>query len=412
MRRLVPVFLAVLTACSPDEGWTELPVADAPPPTLFPGIATSNFLPGQAFDVVVSNLPQWSRVQLFATMNGIQTDHGPCAPLGGGCLDLAPQVHQIGFGLANADGEVIFNVGPAPTQAIEVTFQAGAYHPATRTAGLTPTVIQPLQDADLDGVATADDCDDDDPTVSTWMVGYLDEDLDGEAVDGIAIDLCTDGTLPVGYVDVGGSDCDDLDDQSYPGGVEVCDGAADNDCDGVVDNGCPSNDPFNSGSCLGTPWSAADALAYLAGRTRVVLDSATIQERSCPGGVCAGPYDDWDIRYLTWSGGVSTRYRTLTATMDLVLFDDRGTPAMSIQHTSFGLGNYDDDEGMVYGFPPQLIRYPHVRAFNDAATGYDYVDLDYQVEGTSITYGDGCLRWTADPFGAPTTRDWAVRFTW
>jgi hypothetical protein len=67
---------------------------------------------------------------------------------------------------------------------------------------------------------------------------------------------------------------------------------------------------------------------------------------------------------------------------------------------------------MVYGFPPQLIRYPHVRAFNDAATGYDYVDLDYQVEGTSITYGDGCLRWTADPFGAPTTRDWAVRFTW
>ncbi len=417
MRMFLTLLLVASAGCAnppPDDAtaWTAQPDSQAPPPTLFPGILVSDFLPGEPFDVIVSGVPQWTRVQLYGSRFGVSTDQGPCAPLGGGCLDLAPRVVQLGYGLANAAGEVVFEIGPPPAVAIEVTFQAGAFHRGMGLSGLTPTVPLLLQDADLDGVATPDDCDDTDPSVYSWVIGYTDEDQDGEAADATPIDLCTDGSLPAGYTDVPGDDCDDLDDLSFPGGIEVCDGLADENCDGTVDEGCPSVDPFNSGSCLGTPWSAADAMAHLAGRSRVVLASETIQVRQCPGAICGGPSSDWVIRYLTYSGGVSTRYRSITATMNLVLFDDGGTPAMSIQHTSFGAGAYDDDLGMVYGYPPAVISYPHVRAFNDTASGSDYIDLDYQVKGTGISYGDGCARWTAEPFGAPLSIDWAVRFTW
>jgi len=77
-----------------------------------------------------------------------------------------------------------------------------------------------------------------------------------------------------------------------------------------------------------------------------------------------GPWSssgDWVITYLTYSGGTVTRYTDRLATMSLVLFNDGGVPKLSIQHTSFGAGGYNDDQGMVYGFPPAMITYPHVR---------------------------------------------------
>lgn len=419
MRAVALILLAATAACAEpaatprtDAVTQDQPSDLSPPPTLFPVLTTSEFLPGEAFDIVVSGMPRWTRTYLFASLVGASEDAGPCAPYGGGCVDLAPQVYFLGFGLADAAGQVTFNTGPPPETAIEATFQAGAFHPNLRLAGQSSTVHVLLQDADLDGVATPDDCDDDDPSTYAWVTGYLDDDQDGVAADDVPIALCTDGSLPTGYTDTPAHDCDDGDPLIFPGGVEVCDGVHDDNCDGNVDEGCPSEDPFHTGSCTGTPWSAGDAMAHLAGRSRVVLASATIQQRSCPGLVCGGPASDWVVRYLTYSGGSSTRYRNMTATMDLVLFNDGGVPAMSIQHTSFGLGNYPDDDGMVYGFPPALISYPHVRAFNDTATGSDYIDLDDQVKGTGITYGDGCVRWTAEPFGASLTHDWAVRFTW
>ena len=36
----------------------------------------------------------------------------------------------------------------------------------------------------------------------------------------------------------------------------------------------------------------------------------------------------------------------------------------------------------------------------------DYIDLEYTVEGIGVMVGERCLRWWADPFGAPTSREW------
>ncbi len=181
----------------------------------------------------------------------------------------------------------------------------------------------------------------------------------------------------------------------------------------------PSNDPFDPAACNGVAWTGADAMAQLGGMDRMVLDDAVIlvRTRNCPGGVCgdwsAGA--DWEIHYLTWSGGVKTRYIDLLADMNLVLFDDGGTPRLSIQHYTFGAGGYPDDDGMLYDFPPESINYPHLRAFNEFPRQmYDYIDLDYQVSDGVLVLGDGCAVWTADPFGQPEphTEQYGLLFRW
>jgi hypothetical protein len=88
-------------------------------------------------------------------------------------------------------------------------------------------------DADGDGYSTCDgDCDDTDPDLNL-------DDADGDGYSTCDGD-CHDGndTLTPGDADGDGisscdGDCDDTDGASYPGGVEVCDGA-DNDCDTEV----------------------------------------------------------------------------------------------------------------------------------------------------------------------------------
>jgi hypothetical protein len=110
-------------------------------------------------------------------------------------------------------------------------------------------------DGDTDGVAACEDCDDSDSSLSVAsaeVCDSVDNDCDG-IVDNNASDASTwygdadnDGyggstfqqqacSAPGGYVD-NDDDCDDLDPNSYPNSVEVCDGA-DNDCDTFVDEG-------------------------------------------------------------------------------------------------------------------------------------------------------------------------------
>ena len=85
------------------------------------------------------------------------------------------------------------------------------------------------EDDDCDG-----DVDEDGATdAKTW---YLDYDGDGYGGTTITYDACL---APRGYVS-DATDCDDLDDATYPSAEEVCDGA-DNDCDRAIDEGPPDD---------------------------------------------------------------------------------------------------------------------------------------------------------------------------
>lgn len=180
-----------------------------------------------------------------------------------------------------------------------------------------------------------------------------------------------------------------------------------------------SDDPFDPTSCNGVAWTGAEALSELAGLPRTSLASATIQvrTRSCVGEACDpwGLGENWTISYLTWSGGVVTAYADLEAAMNLVLFDDDGVARLSMQHETFGVGGYPDDDGVLYDFPPEVVNYPHLRAYNQfPESEYYYIDLDYQVAQGELVLGEGCAVWTANPYGTgqPYTAQYGVVFHW
>ena len=107
------------------------------------------------------------------------------------------------------------------------------------------------RDADGDGFASDEDCDDGNSQVhpgATEVCDSVDNDCDGDVDEGVErtwyVDADGDGfgdlnstvsacDAPDGAVPVG-NDCDDADGTAYPGGLELCDGV-DNDCDGAVD---------------------------------------------------------------------------------------------------------------------------------------------------------------------------------
>jgi hypothetical protein len=80
---------------------------------------------------------------------------------------------------------------------------------------------------------------------------YVDADGDGFGDEATGVESCSQ---PQNTITTGG-DCDDTNDQIYPGATEVCD-AVDNDCDGSVDEGLnfttyytdADNDGFGTGS--------------------------------------------------------------------------------------------------------------------------------------------------------------------
>lgn len=248
-----------------------------------------------------------------------------------------------------------------------------------------------------------------------------------ESVSESNTDATESGSASAGETDGGSAGTSDSAfDTDSSGGAETT-GASGTDGDAETDGtdedssgGEPtSDDPFDPTACVGTAWTAADATGALAGMLRQELASSTIQVRSrtCPGGACGewGPNADWLIHYLTWSGGVTTRWKDLPADMNLVVFDDNGTPRLSMQHETFGAGGYPDDDGVVYDFPPVTAMYPHVRAYNVAPDfEYDYIDLDYQVSDGELVLGDGCAVWTANPFGMgmPHLEQFGVLFRW
>ena len=95
-------------------------------------------------------------------------------------------------------------------------------------------------DANPDGTEVCNDVDDDcnglvdgdDPNLQGGSTWYADADSDGYGGTQFQVVDCE---APLGYV-ANSDDCDDLNGDSYPSAVEVCD-EEDNDCDGSVDEG-------------------------------------------------------------------------------------------------------------------------------------------------------------------------------
>lgn len=200
--------------------------------------------------------------------------------------------------------------------------------------------------------------------------------------------------------------------------TEVCDGQLDENCDGTVDDGC-TTDPFVATNCGGVPWSQADALTRLGAATRAMLASATIQirTRSCSGATCQpwGLGVPWQTRYLTYSGGVVTRYMNLQADTHLVVYAANATAKLSVQHVTFGAGGYPDTDGMVFSIPPAPVMYPVLRAFNvTPQNASDYEDLQLTLKNGVLELGARCARFTANEFGAtePYTTEYAALYRW
>ncbi len=184
-------------------------------------------------------------------------------------------------------------------------------------------------DADNDGVAACEDCDDNDISVNsaaTEACNSVDDDCDGE-IDEVGasgeatwyLDADGDGygratvtqaacDRPPAYVD-NSNDCDDLDASSFPGGVEVCDGA-DNNCDLVVDEGVTSNFYGDGdGDGYGDAGTVLTACFLPAGASNNSQDCDDSQPSAHPGGIelcdgfdndCNGAVDDGALDATTW----------------------------------------------------------------------------------------------------------------
>lgn len=92
-----------------------------------------------------------------------------------------------------------------------------------------PQAAEVCDGIDNDCDSLSDDADPDVQNQPTW---YLDADNDSYGADSITTISCNQ---PLSYTGVGG-DCDDLNNQIFPTGTEVCDGL-DNDCNGQTDEG-------------------------------------------------------------------------------------------------------------------------------------------------------------------------------
>jgi len=170
--------------------------------------------------------------------------------------------------------------------------------------------------------------------------------------------------------------------------------------------------PFEPGSCGGTPLTEATAMTLLNGAPSKVLGSSVMQVRSrscsveanCP--AWSNPTNHM-ISYLTWSGGVTTRYRTLLTDTRLVLYLKNGVPRYSVRHaTSLSKYPNDHDKGLTFAIAPVKINYPTMKAYNYVPENqYDYRDLEASINRTAyFEVGEGCGRFisVSPGDGAPT----------
>ena len=182
------------------------------------------------------------------------------------------------------------------------------------------------------------------------------------------------------------------------------------------DMGSDILDPFENDTCSGELWSAADALARLGNLSEEILDAQVIYERTrrCNSTSC-GPWEDAQpssMRFLTYSGGATTHYKSLLSETTLVLFNVQGEAKLSVRHDTH-LRQYPDehDEGIVFGFPAQVRAFPSFKAYNEnPASSLRYLGLEINLgRDASLMATDRCARLVAYEYGAyDTVKEYAV----
>lgn len=143
---------------------------------------------------------------------------------------------------ADADGYGDFGDPTRPgggTAAIEGCTQPTGFVSATGDCDDADPTRHPGRSEVCDPEDVDENCssgaDDDDPSTVDLIRWYRDDDGDGAGDPNSVLDSCD---APDGYTSSAG-DCDDLDYTSYPGAVDVCGNAVDEDCDGFSDQeGC------------------------------------------------------------------------------------------------------------------------------------------------------------------------------
>ncbi len=158
-------------------------------------------------------------------------------------------------------------------------------------------------DEDGDGFRPSEgDCDDGNAEVypgATEACDGRDQDCDGEIDEGVTTtfyqDFDQDGfgnpdqatvacEAPEGYIE-NGTDCDDAQDQAFPGNAEICD-EIDNDCDTVVDNGVTTRYFADADAdTFGDPNTFSDECEQPTGTVLDNTDCDDSNGRSFPGNV-------------------------------------------------------------------------------------------------------------------------------
>ncbi|MEK7105175.1 MAG: putative metal-binding motif-containing protein [Patescibacteria group bacterium] len=149
---------------------------------------------------------------------------------------------------AGADGETTWYADSdgdgygSSTSSRDACTQPANYVPVggdcdTTDASINPAATETCNEIDDNCDGAIDEAGADGET--TW---YADDDSDGYGDPAVSVDACDP---PVDY-SFDATDCDDGDDDNYPGSPEVADGE-DNDCDGNIDDGTAASDDDSDG---------------------------------------------------------------------------------------------------------------------------------------------------------------------
>lgn len=151
------------------------------------------------------------------------------------------------------------------------------------------------------------------------------------------------------------------------------------------DLGSAVDAPFDPASCSTPALTAAQALSLLGAAPRLVLADATLyrRTRSCTGmtpatcGAWSTPVVH-DQLLLTYSGGVTTDYKSFTFPTHLILFAQAGQPKLSIRHESdYRHTGTTDSRGVLFSFgaDPMVNSYPIIYVWDFAPKPSRYEDL-------------------------------------